>query len=925
MKRADRLIDDVDFPKLSPDDQAELLKKFDADFYLRENPELELQNVDLLSHYLTVGWREGRDPSRDFRTIIYLLANRDALRRGMNPLIHQLLISQGRLTHPDPVMVSDPIADVDPAQPICEPSVAAPRVLLKTGHTKVVLEGSRDPANLEVQPTGLEGLTPEELAELKAAFDQDYYLRHNIDLVMTEVDPFRHYMKFGWRELRDPSAEFSTGFYLRCHEDIAKSKMNPFVHWVLHGKEENRAAISFQQKLEKKQLSPTIAAIIPNYNHADFLAERIDSILAQTYPAITITILDDCSSDHSRDVIDSYVARFPQKISAIYNTSNSGGVFYQWRKGVQGTDSDLIWICESDDFCEPDFIANLVPFFRDESVNIAFGRILETDREGVPNLSLDDYRERSEAGIWADPLVRPAAAWFANAFGVNNVIANVGGCIFRRHDIPDAVWEEAQSYSVVGDWYLYNEIAGGGQIAWSPAAVSYFRRHGSNTSSNSFTGTKFYHELERLMMSLLSCWDIPAATLHRFYENIANQYDYFDVAKQHGPLEDHCSLTKLLHVERSRPHILLAIYGFIPGGGENFPIHLANTLVARGMRVSILVFETKGTNDQMRAALSSSVAVYDAAWLFEYGADRFLKEAGVSLIHSHTVGAEMHFLYLWKIQTNVRYMVTLHGSYEASDLPCSMLETMMSGVDQFVYTAEKNLKPFEGLSVSPQRVIKLPNAMPVDAAPFPKTRAQLGIPHDAVVFTLVARGIRGKGWHTAISAFNKLRKKHADQALHLCLVGDGDVPKQLKTKFGSDPNIHFLGYQLRINGLYRMTDVAIVPTRFSGESYPLCIIQALQEGTPVIASDVGEIGSMLKSAEGREAGLLIEAAKDDRQFVANLVVAMEKMLDADVRRRFANGARVIGEGYDMEKLVEVYEDIYSSLLSVPSKDPWPAR
>ena len=58
VKRAGSLIDDVDYQELSPDDRAQLFRKFDAEYYLGENPELGVLNTDLLMHYLTVGWRE---------------------------------------------------------------------------------------------------------------------------------------------------------------------------------------------------------------------------------------------------------------------------------------------------------------------------------------------------------------------------------------------------------------------------------------------------------------------------------------------------------------------------------------------------------------------------------------------------------------------------------------------------------------------------------------------------------------------------------------------------------------------------------------------------------------------------------------------------------------------------------------------------
>jgi glycosyltransferase involved in cell wall biosynthesis len=203
--------------------------------------------------------------------------------------------------------------------------------------------------------------------------------------------------------------------------------------------------------------------------------------------------------------------------------------------------------------------------------------------------------------------------------------------------------------------------------------------------------------------------------------------------------------------------------------------------------------------------------------------------------------------------------------------------------------------------------------MPIDPEPFPKTRGEMGISDDAVVFTLVARGIKRKGWRAAIEAFIKLRERHPGRPMHLCLVGQGEEPDRHEKKHGQDPDISFLGYQSHMSGLYRISDVAIVPTRFAGESYPLCIIQALQVGTPVIGTDVGEIRSMLLR-DGIEGGLVIEAVRDTGKLISNVADAMEKMLDAKLRKRLAKGAQELGQAYDMSSLVQTYGEIYSRMI-----------
>ena len=66
-----------------------------------------------------------------------------------------------------------------------------------------------------------------------------------------------------------------------------------------------------------------VTTILPNYNHARFLNERILSVLNQTYERNEIIILDDCSSDNSQVIIEGFKGE--GKIAQIgFNESNSG-------------------------------------------------------------------------------------------------------------------------------------------------------------------------------------------------------------------------------------------------------------------------------------------------------------------------------------------------------------------------------------------------------------------------------------------------------------------------------------------------------------------------------------------------------------------------------------------------------------------------
>ena len=801
-----------------------------------------------------------------------------------------------------------PNAPVQPAPPPAS-APAAPAISV----TEAPLAAGPPPTPAKRKPLpGMERLSPEKAARVEAAFDADFYYEQYPDIA-AGADPFEHYMLSGWKEGRDPSPAFSTSYYLERYPGIAQAGINPFVHWVSYGTNEKRLALPFRRRLELLDYAPRVSAIVPNYNHARFLGQRLDSILAQTYENIEILILDDCSTDDSRAVIEGYREKYPGRIRTLYNEENSGNVFRQWRKGIENSTGELVWICESDDFCEPDFLEHLVKNFKDRSVNIAFGRIQFSHEDGSFRQGLDQYRENAEPGIWSAPRTRPARRWFAGGFGVNNVIANVGGCIFRRQLLPEAVWDEAANYSTLGDWFLYCHLAGGGQISYEPSAVAYFRLHDSNTSVASYVTPGYYEEHERLMSLLRQRWGVPDETVEAFYRKVVFQYVHHGLEEKLGPIESYCDKQKLLAQERTRLHVLIAFLGFYSGGGEVFPIHLANALHAQGHLVSMLGLDMSEVNREMYDTLDSSIPVYDSGWAEEYDADRFLEEAGVSIIHSHSIPLEAFFFERCRIK-KIPYLVTLHGSYEATPPGNERLMRFVLGVTHFVYTADKNLEPFSELPLVDEIFTKLGNGMPEDPRPFPKTRQELGIAEDAVVFTFVARGIQRKGWRVSIAAFLRLREAHPDRKMHLLLCGDGEETDRHSALHGDDPDITFLGYQSRINGLYRQSDVAIVPTRFAGESFPLIVVQALQTGTPAIATRIGEIESMIEGTEG-PAGILIDYERDTDLFAGSLQEAMAAMLDASRREEYALAAKKKSRTYSMDKVAQDYTKLYEKMLT----------
>ncbi len=95
----------------------------------------------------------------------------------------------------------------------------------------------------------------------------------------------------------------------------------------------------------------SFSILIPNYNHAPYLPECLDSVVSQSCQPDAIYVIDDASTDHSVEVIRSYVQRFP-RVQLAQNSKNRGvnATVNEFLPRVQGTH---VFLLSADDFLLP--------------------------------------------------------------------------------------------------------------------------------------------------------------------------------------------------------------------------------------------------------------------------------------------------------------------------------------------------------------------------------------------------------------------------------------------------------------------------------------------------------------------------------------------------------------------------------------------
>lgn len=222
--------------------------------------------------------------------------------------------------------------------------------------------------------------------------------------------------------------------------------------------------------------NPLVSVIIPNYNHARYLPERMESVLGQSYQNFEVIILDDCSTDNSREVIERYRSN-PHISKIVYNEENSGRVFKQWKKGLSMAKGELLWIAESDDKCEPTLLEQLVKRFSEHpSLSLVFCRSLLFNDEGRVWISNSNG---------PNPGVYESHLFITRYMSYGNSIANASSCLFSKKAL-DRIDERYTNFRCSGDRMFWTLISEQGDVAVVDENLNYYRQHGSNTTSYGF-------------------------------------------------------------------------------------------------------------------------------------------------------------------------------------------------------------------------------------------------------------------------------------------------------------------------------------------------------------------------------------------------------------------------------------------------------
>lgn len=221
--------------------------------------------------------------------------------------------------------------------------------------------------------------------------------------------------------------------------------------------------------------------IVPNYNHGQYLKQRLDSVLAQRNCDFELIILDDASTDNSKAIIELYRNQ-PRVTGVLINEVNSGSPFRQWDLAIAKARGEWIWIAESDDYAEPEFLQQAAQclsihpqamlYYCDSQVICEPGSV-PAERFSIRK---NDLFKTSK---WSQSYVADGWAEINQCLKFDCTINNVSAWVFNRK-----LWEEAREgimgFRYYGDWAFVLDICSRSSVCYNHRALNNYRLHAAS-------------------------------------------------------------------------------------------------------------------------------------------------------------------------------------------------------------------------------------------------------------------------------------------------------------------------------------------------------------------------------------------------------------------------------------------------------------
>ena len=209
-----------------------------------------------------------------------------------------------------------------------------------------------------------------------------------------------------------------------------------------------------------------VSVIIPVYNAAKYIKKTVESCIIQSYSAIEIIIVDDCSTDESVNIIRNLSLKYTN-ITLIENKENQG-VIKTVNKGIKLSKGDYIVVLGNDDILESNHIEVMRGILEKEKCSFVYCSSVYIDENDCI------IGESKTADINQERL----------AFAKKNIVNSCG--LMMQKDAFEEVggYPESLGYRNYGEWYLWIKLIEVAPAVYTTAVKTKYRIHSNNLTKS---------------------------------------------------------------------------------------------------------------------------------------------------------------------------------------------------------------------------------------------------------------------------------------------------------------------------------------------------------------------------------------------------------------------------------------------------------
>ena len=214
----------------------------------------------------------------------------------------------------------------------------------------------------------------------------------------------------------------------------------------------------------------TVEILLATFNSEQYIAAQLDSLLAQDYRDISVTVRDDGSADGTWEILSGYASRDP-RVRLLPDRTSSGSAKSNFFRLLLASTAEYVMTCDADDFWLPEKVSH----------TLATMKKLENGDTGIPCLVHCDLKVADEdLGIIAESLVSyekltPSRTGLKQLTAQNNV---TGCAMMVNRALLGYIRSEPDA--VMHDWWCALIASAFGRIAFLPEPLILYRQHGTN-------------------------------------------------------------------------------------------------------------------------------------------------------------------------------------------------------------------------------------------------------------------------------------------------------------------------------------------------------------------------------------------------------------------------------------------------------------